>query len=408
MKLIPTLAITLLLAVPASQAIDFRATDSFALRPASTVTNELWLQAHTIQFAGTAEDDCFLLADDVGQAGMTNPPTLRLSGRFKADLWAAGEDVEMTGTVADHARLAAIKTLTVAGSVGRNLMALGPTITLATNGTVGGSAIMVGQNIILNGSIAGHARIIGTRVTLAGDFKSDVSVTANEIIVMPGTRIGGNLAYRMDGDLVLDSRVTLGGRMMKLDLVPEAPAPVTYASLLLQLGLLFGAIMAGLVFVSLMPGVVALSMHKLAESVWRCLLFGFVTFALVPMVAFFLLFTLVGIPLSLVLIMAYLIVMYLGKIVVGLYVGHAILRRKTPIPPNLLFPVMALGLLVLYAATNLPFPFNMVFWFAITLSGMGALVGAILDRRIPVVVAYPPDGQAKPPPIPETQPPNAA
>lgn len=191
---------------------------------------------------------------------------------------------------------------------------------------------------------------------------------------------------------------------MKDDLTQPVAATTTSGSLFLQLALLSGAIMTGLVFVSLMPGIVALSVHKLGESPWRCILFGFVTFALVPMTAFFLLFTLVGIPLSVMLVLAYVILMYLGKIVVGLYVGHLIIRRKTPIPPNLLFPVMSLGLLVLYAATSLPFPIGITAWFVITLAGMGALVGSLLDRRIPVMINYSPD---KPPPVPGILPPGA-
>ena len=176
---------------------------------------------------------------------------------------------------------------------------------------------------------------------------------------------------------------------------------------MLQLTLLCGAIMVGMAFISLMPGIAALSVHKLAESFWRCILFGFIAFALVPLIAAFLLFTVAGIPLSVILILAYVIMIYVSKIIVGLFIGHLIIRKSTPVPPNLLFPVMSLGLLALYAATSLPFPFDIVFWFAITLSGMGALVSAILDRRTPVLVSCSVESGSKPPPMPGATPPNA-
>ena len=401
--------ILILLASPICRATDFKAAETYVLPADQTVSNELWLQARTITFAGQANDDCFLLADSMNQGSLTNPPTLRLPGTFLADVWAAGETVEVKGTLARHARLAAMKTLMLAGPIGRNLIALAPTITLATNATIAGTALLVGQDIILNGTISGNTRIIGATVTLAGQFNGDLSITATDLTVMPGTRIAGNLTYRMDRDLVLDSRVNLGGRMIKADLLKPGPETTanTAGSMLLQLGLLCGAIMVGLVFVSLMPGIVSLSVHILAESFWRCTLYGFITFALVPVSAFFLIFTLAGIPLAVILSLAYLILMYLSKIIVGLYVGHLLLRRKTPIPPNLLFPVMALGLLLLYAAVNLPFPLGLIAWFSITLAGMGSLVGAMLDRRIPVMVNYPPDAQTKPPPVPGNFPPGA-
>ena len=404
---LPILAL-ILAAVPACWAIDFQSTPNAFVLPANkAVTNELWLMANTIAFNGTALDDCFLLAAATSQAEGTNFPTLRLPGSFSADVWAAGETVEVTGTIANHARLAAYKSLTVDGAIGHNFMGAAPTINLTTNGTIGGDATLAGQDILLYGTINGNTRIYANKVTLAGNFNGNLAVTATEINVMPGTRIAGNLAYDMENDLVLDSRVALGGKMIKKAQVQAKQEPVTTSAMLLQLALLCGAILVGLVFVSLMPGIVALSVHKLSESVWRCILFGFVTFSLVPMTSFFLLFTLVGIPLSIMLTMAYILILYTGKIITGLFVGHLLIRRKTPLPANLLFPVMALGLLILYGATNLPFPWGMAHWFAITLAGMGALVSAIMDRRIPVIVTATPDEPPKPPPMPGAMPPGA-
>lgn len=390
------------------RAQDFRATQNYRVAPDQTVSNELWLQARTIVIRGTMADDCFLLADSVSQAVATNPPTVQLAGVCQSDVWALGEGIEVTGSIRTHARLAATKSLAVAGAVGGNLMAAAPTVTLATNAVIAGSAVLAGQDILLHGTLAGNARIFANKATLSGTIGGDCQITANDITIMPGTRIAGNLVYRMENDLVLDSRVELGGKIIKADWPERRPSsPLTAASLFLQVTLLCGAILAGLVFMLLMPGFLALSVHKLSESPWRCLLLGFIIFALVPMTAFFLLFTLVGIPLSALLALAYLIMMYLAKIVTGLHLGHVLLRRKTPIPPQFLLPTMALGLFVLYAGVNLPFPAGLVAWFALTLCGMGALAGAMLDRRIPVLVSLPPAGTAKPPPLPGNEPPGA-
>jgi cytoskeletal protein CcmA (bactofilin family) len=407
MRPLAHLTLTLLLLAPACQAMDFRSVERFTVPDGQATTNELWVQARTITFAGTAGDDCFLLADLVTQPSTNTAPTLLLSGTFQSDLWAAGDTVVMTGTATRHARLAALKTCTIDGALGGNLMAFAPAVVLGTNAAIGGGALLVGQDIIVEGKIAGDTRILGTKVTLAGQFSGNLNITAEDITVLPGTSIAGNLVYRMDRDLVLDAHTTLGGKMIKQEILETPAEPITLAALMLQLGLFAGALLVGMIFVSLMPGIVALSVHKLTESAWRCILFGFIAFSLIPMAAFFLLFTLVGIPLSIMLILAYTLLMYCGKIVTGLFVGHLLLRRKAPLPARLLFPVMALGLLVLYAASSLPFPFGIALWFTMTLAGMGALVSAILDRRIPVMVAYPQDPAAKPPTLPGAVPPGA-
>lgn len=403
--LVPIVTLGLLASV--CHALEFKAADQFNLPAGQTTSNELWLQARTIHFAGKAQDDCFFLADSVGQATSSNPATLKLSGLFDNDVWGLGENIEFTGIIQDHARLAAMKTLIVAGTIEHNLIGLAPTITLATNAMIHGNGLLAGQDILLYGEIAGTTRVFGNKVTLSGHFGGDVTITATDINVMPGTSIDGNLIYSMEEDLVLDSRVALGGKIIKREWTAAPEKPYTSGTLILQLGLLCGAIMVGLLFISIMPGFVALGIHKLSESPWRCFLFGFITFALVPMTAFFLLFTLVGIPLSAVLMLAYLLLMYLSKIITGLYLGHLILRRKPPLPSQLLFPLLSLGLLVIYGVVNLPFPLGAIAWFGITLCGLGALVGAMLDRRIPVLISYPPDSQGKPPPLPGNVPPGA-
>lgn len=403
----PALLILLLLLAPVCQAIDFRSQERLDIPAGGATTNELWAQARTITFAGTAIDDCFLLADLVTQPSTNAIPTLLLSGTFRSSVWAAGDTVHMTGAATRHARLAALKTCTIDGDAGGNLMAFAPAIVIGPVAVIRGGVLLIGQDIIVDGKIEGDARIMGTKVTLAGQFSGNLDITADDITVLPGTAIAGNLVYRMDGDLVLDSRTTLGGKMIKREILQPPAESFTASSLMLQLGLFAGALLVGMLFVSLMPGIVALSVHKLSESAWRCVLFGFVAFSLVPMTAFFLLFTLVGIPLSIMLMLAYCILMYAAKIVTALFLGHLLLKRKGPLSPRLLFPVMALGLLILYAASNLPFPFGIVAWFTITLAGMGALAGAILDRRIPVMVATPQDPAAKPPDMPGAVPPGA-
>ena len=203
MKLRLILFLCLLLAAPAAHAIDFVSGANYVLPASAMTTNELWLQARTITVSGTAREDCFLLADSVNQNPATNIATLRLQGTFQGDAWGAGDVAILSGTVAGHARLAAVKTIYMTGHVAHNLMALAPAITLASNATVGGSALLVGQDVVLGGTFEGDTRVIATKVTLAGNFGGTLNITADDITVMPGTRIAGNLLYRMEPVLLV-------------------------------------------------------------------------------------------------------------------------------------------------------------------------------------------------------------
>jgi cytoskeletal protein CcmA (bactofilin family) len=407
---LPWIALLAACAVRGAVATEFKATERFEVAPDAIVSNEVWLQAQTIAIEGTTLDDVFMLAAGAATAHATHPVApIRVTGAVGGDLWAAGESVEISGTVSTHARLAAGKLVRLTGTVGGNLMAAGSAIRLETGSRVGGSALLAGSEILLNGTINGPTRVYAAKATLAGRFNGDVTLTATDIVMMPGTHVAGNLYYRMDKDLIPGDGVVVEGKLERLTPKPAAARPTSHEWMWVQLGLLAGAMLAGIAFVSLLPGIVALSVHKFTESYWRSLAFGFIAFALIPMVAFFLLFTLIGIPLSLLMMMAYGLLLYLSKLITALFLGHLLLGRGKPLPATRLYPALALGLLVIYAAVNLPFPFDIVGWFALTLPGLGAFVAAILDRRIPVMVATPqPPSGDEPPPLPGMPPSGAA
>jgi cytoskeletal protein CcmA (bactofilin family) len=387
-------------------ATDFRSQSTdFTGSAEQVLTNELWLMASTITLPGQAMDDLLLFAEASTGVATNVPSTIRIGGQAHGSVWAVGESIEISGVIARHARLLGYRLIEVSGRIERNLIAVGSTISLPPTATVTGDALLVGREVVVEGSVAGNTRIYAESVTLAGRLTGDVTMAAATITVMPGTHIGGNLHYRMDQDLILDSDVSLGGKLIRETLPPPTPRTLSAGDYVLQLALCMAAIMVGLVFALLFPGIAGLSLQRMMDSFWKCLLIGFVAFCLIPMTAFMLLLTLVGLPLSLLTVLAYIILIYLGKVVAALYLGHWILFRRTKPPALRLFPVLTLGLVTIYTAALLPFPIDILVWFTFTLLGMGAIVGAILDRRTAVLVAYPGEQPpSAPPPLPGTLP----
>ena len=380
-------------------SIEFISTNRFAVASNETVQSELWVQAQNVDLAGTAEKDVFVFA----LAPMSSEdaaPALRLTGSVLGDLWAVAQNIELRGTLNRNARLLGAKTITVSDKVAGNLVAAGNAVHVDETADIGGDLLAVARDIIADGHTHGDVRLMGTHVTLAGTFDRDITVTAAEITVMPGTRIGRDFRYLSDKDLVLDSNVSLGRNMIRLEPAPSSAGSSAGSSLLFQLALYASSLLGGLALIGLFPGLVALSAQKLSESVWRTVLLGFVAFCLVPMTAILLFVTLVGIPLSLTILLAYLVAVYFSKVPVALCLGALAMRRRDPQTPLPVFPALALGLLLMYAAVSLPFPIDFILWFAFTFAGLGALAGASLDRRIPAVVRQPASPEVQPPPLP--------
>lgn len=364
-----------LLVIQSASAIEFVQRDQFISSEAEILRDEIWISAQNITISGEALDDLFA-------AGTT----LDLRGIFKGDVWAGGDQVIAAGHFNDHVRLAS-RTVQVSGTLASSLTAAGNTVKIEPSAAIAKNILCFGENVISEGSIAGNARIVAQKATLGGNIAGNVSIVAQEIVILPGAVIGGDLSYTSPKELVLLPSVTLGGKLTRtFEAVP--PRRIMKPDLVTHFVFAIAALVSGLAFSSLFPRYTAGAFHALRTSFGPCLLTGFAALFLIPMTAFMLLFTVVGLPLSLLLLLFYLILLYLGKIAVGLWLGALILRRKELSKRNLTATLSA-GLLVIYILTAFSAA-SLLINFLLVLLGLGALILALFKKPV-LLIQTPPD-----------------
>ncbi len=375
--------------------------DDYVLARNVTLRGETWLKARTVTVLGDTEDDIFVMSDLGASMATTNVvPSVRLSGVLVGDVWALGDDVELSGMALSHARLAGLRTVRVTGSVGRNIMALANSVHIAASSTVTGDVSIAAVTVIAEGVVGGNVTIHAQKAVLGGRIAGDVTLKANDITVLPGTEIGGSLAYFGPDDLFLDPRVKVAGKLTHLRPPPTEAPRITLDGLVVQMGLFLGALLAALLLFSTLPAFAFHSVERLGQSIWRSLLIGFVACALIPMAAGLLILTMVGIPLGVMLLLVYVLLLYFAKAISAFYVAHRAISRFAPARPVALMPMLGLGLLLIYITTNLPFPLDAVAWVTFTLMGVGGMVGAIFDRRMQVLAVQGDGSDRQPPPPP--------
>jgi len=363
-----------LLFAPCASAIEFVQTEQFISGEPEVLREELWISADAVTISGEALEDLFLAGS-----------SLDLRGAFQGDVWGAGNSAMAAGTFGDNVRLAA-RLVQVSGAVHGSLTAAGNTVKIEPSAAIAEDMLCLGENVISEGSVTGHARIIAQKATLGGQIAGDASIVAQDIVVLPDTVIGGSLIYTAPKELVLSPTVQLGGELVrKFEAVPTR-------RIFKPLGahLLFGAaaLLVGMVFCGLFPRYTTGAFSALRTAPGACMLTGFAALFLIPMTAFLLLFTFIGLPLSILLTFAYLILLYLSKIAVALWLG-ALIRRRKELPRRGLFATLALGLLIVYALTAFDaasLPINMV----IAILGLGALILALFKKPV-LIIQTPPN-----------------
>lgn len=368
-----------LFAAQGVQAVEFIQTGQFISGEPEVLREELWISADTVTISGKAQEDLFLAGS-----------SLDLRGTFQGDVWGAGSSAIAAGTFSDNVRLAG-RVVQVSGAINGSLTAAGNTVKIDSSAAIAKNMLCFGENVISEGSVAGRVQIIAQKATLGGQIADNVSITAQDIVVLPDTVIGGDLIYTAPKELVLSPSVQLGGKLMrKFDVVPPRRIFKPVGA-----HLLFGAaaLLAGMVFCGLFPRYTAGAFNALRTVPGVCMLTGVAALFLIPMTAFLLLFTFIGLPLSILMILAWLILLYLSKIAVGLWLGALILRR-TELPRRGLFGMLALGLLIVYALTAVDaasLPVNIV----IAILGLGALILALFRKPVLVIQASPKSNETK-------------
>lgn len=368
-------------------------TNLFTLAESEAIGDALWLAAGRIDALGTMRDDFFFMASqNTMLEDQAAPSTVRLAGTFENDVWGAANDIALSGTVFDHARLFA-QVLSVSGTIHNGAVLAGTTVTIATNACIGGPTFIFGEAMICEGRCEDDATFMGVSATLSGLFLGDVRITASEIAILPGTEILGNLIYSSASELVLDRNVILHGAMVRSAREAAGGAnssPFSMSNLLAQSWLYCGALLTALMFLRLFTRPSAAAALDVRGSFWKCLLAGFVGIALLAMTAVFSAFSVIGLPLAGVCLLAACLLLYLGKIFAGAALGLAVLRRPVAGSFGGLFGACAIGMWLLYLAANVPV-LGLIIQVFSTLAGIGALIlNMASGRALPLQPPLPP------------------
>ena len=384
------LAVTLPLAAP---AIEWRAARDFKLPSDQVLSNELWLVADAIKIAGTAERSVFLQAQN-----------LELTGQFQREVWALADTLTFAGHAQQSLRVAAKRSAQIAGEVAGTLMAAGETVQLQKAAHVAENAVLIGQELIVEGTVSNRLWALGNKITLAGYVGGTARVVADEITLMPGTVIEGDLRYSSEKDLCAPEGVLIKGKLI------HAPKPnfglslpqLSLAQLVaIQFALFLAALLVGLPFVTLFPLFTTRAVTQLRTQPSKCMLAGAIALALLPMLAVMAALTWVGLPLGVLLLGAWAMLLYLAKFIVAIPLAVRLLTlRGQPERPLGALPVLVVGLFLLYVAATLPL-IGFAVQLVTVLYGMGALVLALFggERGLPVVMMPGGPRASEPPPL---------
>lgn len=242
---------------------------------------------------------------------LNNNITLTKDQTVNKDYFASGNNVILSGTVNGDAYLS-----------GGNII---------VDGTINGDLLAAGGTITIKGNVVNNIRVAAGQVTILGNVGRNVTIAAGQIILTREAKITGSLTYWSSSKAYIQPGAVITGRTTQN--VPPQKIPtrniigdITRALITLKILNLLSYFILGLILLKLLPIHTRRKINILQTKPWISLGTGFLTVILFPFIFLILLITIIGIPIALILLAAFLILAYISVIFVSFWFGQIILN----------------------------------------------------------------------------------
>jgi cytoskeletal protein CcmA (bactofilin family) len=302
-----------------ANAHSFRAGTNVIVSSNEKVDESLFVAGNNVDVSSEVFGDVFC----AGQ-------TVTVSGTVHGDIICAGQTVTITGAVDGDVRLAG-QTVTVSGNVSGNATVASQAFTLSSTSRVGGDLTVTSKSSTLNGSVERDVAAAGETVVVASGVGRNIRGAVTDLQLASSAKVAGDIEFTSNRDVskadgaVVSGTVTRSEPPRENDVIATKTAAFGVGWLVYAfLAMLAAALALVLLFPRLFHGIT----NQAMPMPWKALLTGFIASLAVPVVLVVLAITLVGLPLALIVGLAWLLVLLLSGPVFGYYLGRLLLQNS--------------------------------------------------------------------------------
>lgn len=371
----------LLLIVYCSLFIAPRAVHGYELLPAGQVINSDYFQSgQAVQIDGDINGDVFLAGG-----------IIVVNGKINGDLFALGGKIDINGPVENNVRVAG-GDVTLNGPVGRNVFLACGSCNVTGQATIAGSLLVSAGNAqIAPNKIGRGFRFFGQRLFLNSAINNEAFVVANqEFLLGSQASISSVLKYTGNSAVVTEPGATIAGNIVFQKTSPQENFPRFFgARTILQsyqkikpLTEFFGFAVSALIGFILL-GLFPKGFEKVANAIENkpvaSLGWGVIIALGLPVVTVLFALTIVGIPVSLVLILLAYLVWIASQYLTAFFLGRKIMLQRFGERRGW---ALFLGLFLIYLLGLIPVLGNLIKLFLVLLT-LGAIT---LAYKQPIII----------------------
>lgn len=345
LKLLPFYPIFCFLLLPQIiVATEFKSGSNIVIPESTLIQDDYFIAGENIKFSGIVEGDL-----------ISGCQTLTSKGTVEGNLMAAAKELDISGEVGGSFRGFA-QNISLDGKLKRNFLGFAQNINLKEGSEVGGDIIAYCSELKISGEIGKGVRTGACCVVISGIINGDVFANADEITILPDAKIYGNLNYKSKKEAKIERGAVITGETNWTKILPEKEKRGWgWGKLLVKFLFFCASLVTGFFMLLVAKKEVKAAKDAVFKDFLKNLGLGFVFVICIPIAAIILLFTVLGIPISIIAIFAYLILFYIAKIFVGFALGEKVLQlfkaEGMPAPAWSL----VVGLLLIYILFLIPY-----------------------------------------------------
>lgn len=313
------LFLLLMLSLLPGLSLAFQAQSSERLNIDSPITGDAYLSGEVVRINNNINGDLLLAAAEAS-----------INSNIQQDATIAAGNIRITGKIGDDLRVAAGNVF-IENDVQGDLIVAGGQVTIGQGATIFGDvAILSGAAQIL-GKVNGN--IWGTvgEIEINNVVKGNIEVTVDQLFLGSQGKINGNLHYSSSkpaknlNESQIDGKTTYESTLLdydKKELAHQITKFIGYIAFLKFLSLLF----IGLIALWLLRRYLINSTYKAYEKTLASLGYGLVIIIMTPIIAVLLMFTGIGLMLSILLWTIWVMIIIFGGILSSLLIGLKIFR----------------------------------------------------------------------------------
>lgn len=260
----------------------------------------------------------------------------------------------------------------------KDLFVAGNAITIEKDAKVGRDVFAAGNNIKVEANLPGALAVTGAKVTL-----KDVKINGNVDLAVERVNFEGTV--EITGKLSVNEDATISGldnvSYRELEKYEVVKYETTVVDVLVgKILSIAGIFITFVIIMAMFPGLSRRVSKELAVNQFgKDLLIGVVTLVFVPIIVIFLLISFIGAPAGVVLLAAYIVMLYLAQGYTGLWLGKVIIEKLIHGKINA-FLELLIGVTLLTLLVMIPWVGSYI-WLLSTLLGLGLFMQSIKPSR---------------------------